>query len=368
MTNPDNTECNDLTRLVAESFAKTKALASFSSRSGTLYRFQHGILGKQDSGGRFKLWPTADGQILCLEPDTPPIGLNLIGVEKFTRRFDGPVRDWWPIFRNELRAFSNNALYEPARLWRQIAVAAAVAKDTDALQIAQGIAYSFAGASIRLRDLAENYTRQFRLYRRYSIGSGFRSSYDEEVFVNTHSFLVELCAARDHLAQYVAKTRFNGLKVDSMARLRDALCRSPPMNDAVGKLILKITDSSDQKGWMARLSRYRNIIVHQNPLPALKGADAADWKDLPLATGQIMKSISIYIPDDPCDIHNNAKCDLLDRCADMLANMASLSWYIAKNSPYLPVIESLDFRPPKLLRYVLSGNDPWSGTATLQDS
>jgi hypothetical protein len=177
------------------------------------------------------------------------------------------------------------------------------------------------GSSIRLRDLAENYTRQFMNYRGYSIGSWLRSSYDEEVFVNTHSFLVELCAARDHLAQYVAKTRFNGLKVDSMARLRDVLQRTPPMNDAVGKLILKITDSSAQKGWMARLSRYRNIIVHQNPLPALKGADAADCKDLPLATGQIMKSISIYIPDDPCDIHNKAKCDLLDRCADMLANM-----------------------------------------------
>jgi hypothetical protein len=367
MTNTNNTECNDLARLIAEASANTKALARFSSRSGTLYRFQNGILGKQDPSGRFKLWPTADGQILYLEPDTPPIGLSLIGVEKLTRRFDSPVRDWSPIFRNEPRALVDNVFYEPARLWRQIAVAAAVAKDTDALQIAQGIAYCFAGASIRLRDLAENYTRHFMKYRGYSIGSWLRSSYDEEVFVNTHSFLVELCAARDHIAQYVAKTRFNELKLDSMARLRDFLRRTPSTNDAVGKLILKITDSSARKGWMARLSRYRNIIVHQNPLPALKGADAADWKDLPLATGQIMKSISIYIPDDPCDIRNKAKCDLMDRCADMLANMASFSWYIAKNSPYLPVVESLGFGPSKLLHYVLSGNDPWSGTATLQD-
>jgi hypothetical protein len=367
MANTDNKECNDLSRLIAEAAAKTKPLARFSSRCGTLYRFQHGILGKEDPDGRFKLWPTADGQILFLEPDISRIGLSRIGVEKFTRRFDGLVREWSAIFRNEPRALSDNLFYEPARLWRQIAVAAAVAKDADVLQITQSIAYSFTGASIRLRDLAENYTRQFRNYRGYSIGFGLRSSYDEEVFVNTHSFLVELCAARDHLAQYVAKTRFNGMKVDTMARLRDVLQGTLPMNDAVGKLILEITDSSAQKGWMARLSRYRNIIVHQNPLPALKGANAADWKDLPLATGQIMKSISIYIPDDPCDIHNQAKCDLLDRCSDMLANMVSFSWYIAKNSPYLPVIESLDFRPPKLLRYVLSGNDPWSGTATLQD-
>ena len=366
MTSTDNTEREDLSRLVAEAFAKTKPLARFSSRSGTLYRFQHGILAKQDPSGRFKLWPTADGQILYLESDTPPIGLSLIGVEKFTRRVDGLMRDWSPIFRNEVRTLSDNLFYEPARLWRQIAVAAAVAKDTEALQIAQGIAYSFTGASIRLRDLAENYTRQLMQYRHYSIGAWLRSSYDEELFVNTHSFFVELCAVRDHIAQYVAKTRFNGQKVDSMARLRDYLHRITT-NDAVATLILKITDGSVRDGWMARLSRYRNIIVHQNPLPALEGADAADWKDLPLATGQIMKSISIHIPDDPCDIHNQAKCDLLDRCADMLANMASFSWYVAKNSPYLPVIESLGPGPPKLLRYVLSGNDPWSGTAVLQD-
>lgn len=348
-----------LGELAAAIAARTKPLARFPFRFGTLLRFEHGVLGAFDSG-RLRLWPTSDGQVLERSASRGLTGLRLIGVEEVSRNWRGRTRTWSPIFRNHL-ATANNHLYQPASLWRQIATGAAFARNADAAQLAADISHSFAGASVRLRDLAENYTNFFTTFRNYATGSEFGIGYGEEVSVNAHSFLVELCTARDRLAEYLAGTRFNRPSVDSMARLREIL-EARTSSDVVRQLILEVTDSASPQGWMARLSRYRNIIVHRTPLRSLPGAESAQFKDLAIGDGEILKSISINIPDDPCAA-NEATCDLLDRCSELLTNMAGFSWRVAIHSAYPPMIQSLG--PLTCFPYTLTGADPWSGQATL---
>jgi hypothetical protein len=86
-----------------------------------------------------------------------------------------------------------------------------------------------------------------------------------------------LCAARDYIAAYLANTRFAKKDIDSMARLRVVL-KKQHTNDPVAKLILDVTDAALPDGWMARMSRYRNVLVHNSPLPSMPNARFANRK------------------------------------------------------------------------------------------
>jgi hypothetical protein len=228
--------------------------------------------------------------------------------------------------------------------------------------LARSIGLAFAGAAARLRDISEHYTSHlFRFVGVDMPDSEWKTSYSDDLFVDCHSFLVELCTARDHLASYLATIRFSLNKVDSMAGLREALLKQAYNTDQMATKVLEITDHSSANGWLARLSRYRNEIVHRVPLPARPESDQLHIHNEQLTKTAGLKRVSLYIRQDPCNPKDTATCDLLERFHQMYQHMAEFSWQVAAESPYMPMIQILDKPPITMQTYKLSGTSPWTG-------
>ena len=124
-----------------------------------------------------------------------------------------------------------------------------------------------------------------------------------DLYMSIHSAFVEMCTARDYLAQFAARRVFGGIKIETMHELVKKLSQSGQWHELADE-IGAICDRSSDDGWMARLSRFRNIVVHQTPISSLSDERGMKAKEIHTEAGTL-RVIVVAIPRDPISPDGN---------------------------------------------------------------
>jgi hypothetical protein len=218
-----------------------------------------------------------------------------------------------------------------ADIWSGIAWAAEEKGDMDLGKIARNITFSLRTSVIRLRDISCEYARQnlYAVLNKKPPGSRFMNVETFDFYVALHSFLAEMCSARDYLAQFIGKYILGG-DGTRMSRLYRRL-KQNPSSHPVGKLVLSICDR-DKDGWMSRLGRFRDMTIHEAPIRnvarskflAVKGIDARKTTLLKIYFG---------IPKDPFLASTGTDIDALVHFRELALRMLRFARSIAASSP-----------------------------------
>nr|HMN51749.1 hypothetical protein [Xanthobacteraceae bacterium] len=152
--------------------------------------------------------------------------------------------------------------------WSQIAYSAHKSGlSSEIVELAKKISFSIRTSSLRLRDISFEYHRQLAdaIIGEKEQSRVFSNVKIFDLYMAIHSALVEMCSARDYLAQFISEHILRISRCSTMAKLAQKL--NSILSDE--KVILQIREayhSSSPNPWMAKLGRYRNLIVHQAPI------------------------------------------------------------------------------------------------------
>src|ERR1700733_2372253 len=133
---------------------------------------------------------------------------------------------------------------------------------------AKHVAFSLRTSAIRLRDISREYVFQSRIAAREGKPNGHRFANIEifDLFAALHSFLTEMCSARDYLAQFISRHVLNDPKHAAMHSLYESLKKNGTEPSSIRDLILSAYNSGKPRGWPGQPSWLRNQNVHEEPI------------------------------------------------------------------------------------------------------
>jgi hypothetical protein len=108
-------------------------------------------------------------------------------------------------------------------------------------------------------------------------------------------------------------------------------------------MILSICDEDRPDGWMAQLSRYRNLVVHRAPITSISEKRFLTVKHIGVGTYEL-KKVYLGIPKDPVNGTTKDYVDALPRLRDLLVKLLQFAEVVAKASPIRPSIPHIDMR------------------------
>lgn len=267
------------------------------------------------------------------------IGLDLIGYERIssTERQDHPM---WHLLDPNRR--DPGPLGDPLDQWSAIGNIAHMKGKPDIGATAKHIAFSLRTSAIRLRDISREYAFQTRIAVREAKPNGHRFANVEifDLFVALHSFLTEMCSARDYLAQFISRHIFKDPKHTTMQTLYRSLKKNSTAPSSIGGLILSAYDSGKPQGWLAQLSWLRNRTVHEEPIRSLVETKLLTVKEITTPIGQFL-TIYLGVPTDPKNVTNKAYLDALSYFKNLMVQMLQFSRAIAAASPVRPEIPQI---------------------------
>jgi hypothetical protein len=218
-----------------------------------------GLRAGTDVSGHLMVYPTNGGKrVQFLETEKSryvqafrQVGLEMIGHELISIS-DGLVSSMWYVFDPNQKA--GDPLASPLDQWSCISNTAQERSDLKIAELARSISFSLRLSALRLRNISREYHHQntFAVQTKKEPGRKFTNVRIFDLFAEMHSFLVEMCSARDYLARFISDYVLLGLKVRTMHKLWDAL-RKKPISHAVADSVLVVCDEQSANGWMASL-------------------------------------------------------------------------------------------------------------------
>lgn len=205
--------------------------------------------------------------------------------------------------------------------WNALAYGAHAEGKPEFSETARSIAFSLLTASLRMRDVCREYTGQNIRATKSKIAHGRRFSNVGifELYMALHSFLAESCSARDYLAQCIAAHFFQWPNIKTMAMLSQKLVST---NDTtpVGMLVRQACDQASPAGWMARLSKYRNLIIHQAPINKIAKESMLRANTIEIQ-GKTFYQITLAMPKDPMNLSDAETVDAQVQFRSLLLNL-----------------------------------------------
>jgi hypothetical protein len=206
-------------------------------------------------------------------------------------------------------------------------------------ELAKHISFSLRTSSFRLRDVSREYGFQNLCAVRQRMEEGRRFSNVEtfDLFMALHSFLTEVCSARDYLARFISKYVLPGTNGTSMARLHKKILKDR-ISHPVAKLVSRVCDSQSSNGWMARLSQFRNRIVHVEPI---RNVSESEFVCVDRVARSPFAIIYLGVPKDPMNAVEGNYVDALAHFRSLMIEMLDFARSVASYSPVRPEIPQI---------------------------
>jgi hypothetical protein len=255
------------------------------------------------------------------------IGLEMIGHESISTD-GGYTYARWLAWDPEAKSVETDVDY----IWSGIANALKHQSDCDGEEAARNVKFGLRAVSSRLRDISDAYGSQdtIAFCQGHEPGTRFKNLDTLDLFLSIHSFLVEMGALRDYLAAFVAKKRYGISDVAKMVPLLK-YCKGHS-DDPIARRIIEICDEDASGGWMARMSKLRNIIVHVAPITSRTSISCV--------TSQACKIGEVSLPTVYLGVQlpnaGEAEVDALAHCVALFRNMFSFARLVALESGVLP--------------------------------
>lgn len=270
---------------------------------------------------------------------------------------------WYPFHADQAdKDSSRNA----EKKWSGLANAAFKAENIELIDICSRINFEVRACNLRLRQLSEAYNVElWSICEQHQFSPGkIKTLNSFSIYLETHDLLRELCTLRDYLAEFVANFVLkSSLKTENRIRLMNALrkelVKATTIDNAIASELCKITNESEG-GWLAKLSAYRDLVVHHVPLGQATGKGFVIKRFLPDNKLENLPSIYFPIPSDPFLIRqlrskgslfktvpewieaskqgDSSAPDALEYSLHSVGNMMSLACRIAKEAPVSPEI------------------------------
>lgn len=186
-------------------------------------------------------------------------------------------------------------------------------------RLAQAISLSLRSMDVAVEQIAEYYHEQLvnKMYKGNVDGQRSSNTMDQTLFAHVHAFFLQLGAARDYLAAFIANRlgmdASHG-KVDTLNALKSKLRGQHVGREPILDLLIKKNwlvsqaDSPDTwttSGWLKEITDLRNEIVHRRPYGSVY-AERFGWA-MPVCA-----ELGLYRYFRPIEIKNQSESDLLD--------------------------------------------------------
>jgi hypothetical protein len=299
--------------------------------------------------GHLILYPTTDGKVLACKSvrDTRAyyqtfrkIGTDLIGHERHTT-IAGKQPDslWTQFYSGKRRQF------EVADHWSGIAHTSHKAGNHDLATLAKHIAFTFRVSELRLRDCSREYgwQNEHAVVGKIRPNGRFWHIKSFDLDMALHSLLTDMGTARDYLGHFTSRYILREKQpCDSMAKLYERAKKNKLQVSEAGSAaligkILQICDPTSAEGWMARLSEFRNIIMHRAPIGSIASEHYLTAKTLFGGEGQVFQ-IFFGIPRDPIAAANTDFVDALAHFLELFRRLREFGYLVADASGVEPTI------------------------------
>jgi hypothetical protein len=312
-----------------------------------------------DHKGQMAIYPSGTTGGLTLFPNVKEtklyykairaLGLDLIGVEQNFETAPGePPNSIWRQF--DLPQKERTYEFRIVDTWGGIANACNERNDKEAAELARHVAFSLRGSELKLRDCAEEYTWQneHAVFAKIREDGPFSNLKSFDLDLALHSTLVEMGTARDYLARFISEFIFREPNpVDAMAGLYKRAkggalqCDEAPSRKRLVDELLVICDKDRPDGWMARLGRYRNIIVHHAPIGSLAERKFLVAKQIKTSSSYLVR-IVFPITADPFGKENPGQnVDALERILELQRQLRGFARLVADCSGISPTLVHL---------------------------
>ena len=292
------------------------------------------------------------------------LGLDVIGTEYYEtpEQVKGYYPStWYPFDADKENA---NAAFRAEETWPKLANAAFQIGNTELMDVCSRIAFEVKACNKRLRQLSEAYNVElWSLCEQQKFSPGRVETLNSfSIYLEAHDLLRELCTLRDYLAEFVANfvlaSSLNSKnRIRLMNSLRKQVCKVGTEISPIAAEICTITNEQED-GWLARLSAYRDLVVHYVPLGQATTREFVVQRFLPSSKIGDLPSIYFPMPSDPYALEkvrskgspfqtiaewleassqsNTSAPDALEYCSHSVGNMMALACKIAAESPIKP--------------------------------
>ncbi len=297
------------------------------------------------------------------------LGFDIVGVEYYetseqVKGYYPPT--WYPL---DMSRPTCDVSLKAQEIWPKLANAGFQKGDIELMDLCSRIAFEVKACNQRLRQLSEAYNVElWSLCEQQKFSPGRAETLNSfSIYLETHDLLRELCTLRDYLAEFVANfVLANSLSSKQRIRLMNSLMkqiRKTNLEDSPIATEINSITNEQEDGWLARLSAYRDLVVHYVPIGQAAKREFVVQRFLPNSKIKNLPSIYFPIPYDPYALkktrskgspfttvsdwlesskeNTTTAPDALDYCAYSVENMMALAYRIAKESPIAP--QSLTF-------------------------
>ncbi len=292
------------------------------------------------------------------------LGFKIVGIDYYetSQQAQGYYPPTWYPFHADQE--NKDTSLSAENKWSWLANAAFKAEKIELMDICSRIDFEMRACNLRLRALSEAYNVElWSLCEQQQFSPGKIETLNSfSIYLETHDLLRELCTLRDYLAEFVAnfvlKNSLNTAdRIRLMASLRKQITKAKITDSSIASELCKITNESEG-GWLAKLSAYRDLVVHYVPLGQATRKEFVVRRFLPGSNLGNLPSIYFPIPSDPFSVKqvrskgspfetvsewieaskqdDNSAPDALEYCLHSVGNMMSLACKIAKEAPILP--------------------------------
>lgn len=278
------------------------------------------------------------------------IGLDLLGHDEHQINDDGePSQSIWYQFdlassRKSPSAGSLTGRLRIVDTWSGISNTCRNSGRSDTAELAKHIAFGLRACELRLRDCSSEYLWQneYAVFKGTHPGGRFSNLKSFDLDLALHSLLTEMGTARDYLAHFISRFIFQDPKpVDAMAALYKRIKKRQPSNTSasqeVADEVMTICDPERAEGWMAKLTEYRNIIIHRAPLSGLSKHHFLTAERTAVGDTSLVR-IFFPIPADPFTNDAVASVDALTHFLDFQRRLRGFARLIADCSGVAPTL------------------------------
>jgi hypothetical protein len=272
------------------------------------------------------------------------LGLDLIGIEQNFETAQGePPNGLWRQFEPTQK--ERKYEFRIVDTWGGIANACRECGKETAAELARHVAFSLRGSELKLRDCAREYAWQneHAVFAKIREDGPFSNLKSFDLDLALHSTLVEMGTARDYLARFISAVIFREYNaVDAMSDLyrrakSGALNNEEPTRKRLIDELLVICDKDHPDSWMARLGRYRNIIVHHAPIGSLAERDFLIAKRITTASTHLVRVV-FPISADPLTPKSSDEVDALERVLELQRKLRDFARLVADCSGISPTL------------------------------
>ncbi|MCT0231906.1 hypothetical protein [Synechococcus sp. CS-1327] len=294
------------------------------------------------------------------------LGFKIVGIDYYetSQQAQGYYPPTWYPFHADQE--NKDAPLNAENQWSWLANAAFKAERIELMDICSRMAFEIRACNLRLRKLSEAYNVElWSLCEQQQFSPGKVETLNSfSIYLETHDLLRELCTLRDYLAEFVAafvlKSSLNTddkIYLMSMASLIKQIGKAKITANSIASELCGITNESEG-GWLAKLSAYRDLVVHYVPLGQATKKEFVVRGFLPSSNLGNLPSINFPIPSNPFSVKqvrskgspfetvsdwieaskqdDDSAPDALEYCLYSVGNMMSLACKIAKEAPILP--------------------------------